>query len=384
MAWVIAALPSLAAAAVSASLAAVVLVTRPDRSQNRRLAWVLFILANTVFWNTGLRPLLDDAAWAFASVCLFFVSVSLLPWTYARFLSTLDTPLARPFSSRWLQVPLALLPVPAVAGLLLAPEAFGPDMGVYADIGAFSWGPPPGLPGMFWAITLYLIGGSLFLAGAVLALASIRHARTPVARRQAKAYAAAFLWHDILMVLLTFGAVLGQRPDGSNPFMEGPFAVPLSWIIPPLALGGLAVLLAYGILQTHLFGIDLKIRFALRQSTVAAIFIAVFFAVSELAAAAFSERWGAGMGIAAAAVLVFAIAPLQRLGERIAGATMPRVEDTPEYRSTRARDLYLAALESACDDGVLSAKERSVLATLQDRLGIGAQEALKMEQSLLR
>ena len=50
------------------------------------------------------------------------------------------------------------------------------------------------------------------------------------------------------------------------------------------ALGTLLAvpLIAYGILRAHLFDIDLRIRWTIKQSTVAAVFVAVFYLVAEI------------------------------------------------------------------------------------------------------
>ena len=59
---------------------------------------------------------------------------------------------------------------------------------------------------------------------------------------------------------------------------------------------------------------------------------------------------------------------------------MPRVQDTPEYRTVRKRAVYRAAVESAMQDGAVTEKERDVLATLADQLGLGAGEARAIER----
>lgn len=62
---------------------------------------------------------------------------------------------------------------------------------------------------------------------------------------------------------------------------------------------------------------------------------------------------------------------------------MPRVQDTDAYRTVRKREVYRAALESAAADGEVTDKERDVLATLQEQLGIAPTDALAMERDVL-
>lgn len=140
-------------------------------------------------------------------------------------------------------------------------------------------------------------------------------------------------------------------------------------------------LLAYAIVRHQLFDIDLKIKWGISRGTLAGIFIAVFFVASEGAEELFSTALGPLWGILGAGLLVFAISPLQRLTERVADAAMPRVKDDPEYRLVRKREVYKAALESALMDGMVTERERSVLATLADELGLSAREALDLERA---
>lgn len=129
--------------------------------------------------------------------------------------------------------------------------------------------------------------------------------------------------------------------------------------------------LLYGILRTHLFDIDLRVKIALGRGTIAAIFLAVFFGVSEGAAAMLTDSTGSAVaGIVAASVLVFFLAPLQRLGDRVASSVMPGVEATPEYLHYRKLAVYRSALESALEDGRITDDERSMLEALAAELSI--------------
>ena len=95
------------------------------------------------------------------------------------------------------------------------------------------------------------------------------------------------------------------------------------------------------------------------------------------------ERVGGwAVGGIAAGLLLFAIARLQRLGDRIANAALPKVPDTAAYRDNRARELYAAAWDAAMKDSNVSEKERDVLSTLQEKLGLTPTEALAIERSV--
>jgi len=77
-------------------------------------------------------------------------------------------------------------------------------------------------------------------------------------------------------------------------------------------------LIAYGILRTHLFDIDLRIRWTIKQSTLAAAVVAIVYLLSEGASRLLSAELGNLAGLLAAALVVFFLAPLQRFAERVA------------------------------------------------------------------
>jgi hypothetical protein len=130
------------------------------------------------------------------------------------------------------------------------------------------------------------------------------------------------------------------------------------------------VLVAYAILRLQYLDLDVKIRWGLSKTTVAALFIAVFFVVSEGAAALFSEQWGTGAGILAAGGLVFGIAPLMRWSDRLAATAIPGATD--------AEAIYLAAFRTAIADGRISAKEEVNLAEVAERLSLGPKRVAEL------
>jgi hypothetical protein len=141
-------------------------------------------------------------------------------------------------------------------------------------------------------------------------------------------------------------------------------------------------LVAYGILRTHLFDIDLRVRWTIKQSTLAAAFVAIMFLISEGADRLLSAELGNFAGLLAAALVVFFLAPLQRFAERVASVAMPNTENTPEYAAYRKMQVYESALADALLEGGISEKERSLLNTLRETLGISATDAASLENDL--
>ncbi len=152
------------------------------------------------------------------------------------------------------------------------------------------------------------------------------------------------------------------------------------------ALGTLLAVpvIAYGILRSHLFDIDLRIRWTIKQSTLATIFVTLIFLISEGADRFLSAELGNFAGLLAAAVVVFFLAPLQRFAESVASVAMPNTKNTLEYAAHRKMQVYEAAVGEAVPDGIISDRERALLNSLRDSLGISATDADALEGELLK
>jgi hypothetical protein len=87
----------------------------------------------------------------------------------------------------------------------------------------------------------------------------------------------------------------------------------------------LAVLIiVYGVLRFNVVGLDLKLKWGVRQSTIAAAFVAGFFVASELTKVFLSDTLGTYAGVAVLGILVFALAPLRRFADAVTRRLFPR------------------------------------------------------------
>lgn len=143
---------------------------------------------------------------------------------------------------------------------------------------------------------------------------------------------------------------------------------------PGIVRGAMVAILAYAILRHQLLGLDLKVRWTIRQSTLGAIFVAAFFVATEGAQLVFGAS-NPYVGIAAAGALVFALAPLQRVAERVANAAVP----APPAANPDHLALYRRQVQIAWMDGSLGANERLMLRELRAGLGIPSEEAERIE-----
>lgn len=149
------------------------------------------------------------------------------------------------------------------------------------------------------------------------------------------------------------------------------------------ALVLLVVVLAYAVLRLGMFGLDVKVRWTLRQSTIGAMFVAVFVVASELAQTLVSDTAGPYLGVFAAGTLVFAMAPLQRVAERIATSAVPLAADASSAVTERT-EAYRSAVAMALADGVLTRDEERHLAKLATALRLGHEEALTIREGVER
>lgn len=271
---------------------------------------------------------------------------------YPRFLAAaLQTPLTRPFATTRMRVALAAFAV----GLL----------GIaFASKGKWVW-------------LLYVALTVLFAFALVASIQAWRTA-TGVTRSRARAFTLAFGIRDACWGFV-YGAAVLEILSGTN---EASGSVAPRFIVYTIGTLVSVPLIAYGILRSHLFDIDLRIRWTIKQSTLAATFVAIVYVISESADRIFSSELGNVAGLLAAAVVVFFLAPLQRFAERVASAAMPRTANTPEYAAFRKLQVYEAALDEALRGGDISPKERAVLNRLRDTLGISSTDAETMEREL--
>lgn len=353
-------------AVVAFGFALVVFFTRPERPQNRRLALVLLLEAITGVGGGGIVYVTTKPSVAFGAQVMTFMAFSLTILAYLAFLATLATPLVRPLRGRLGDLVLVVAAAGTVLVFLLRSPAFtaGVEPAQHA-----AW---EGVEGP-WLFPFVIVPSLAVLFFGLLAAVSMwRRARPggPV-RRQGAAYATAFAVRDagwLLFLVTTFAADWG-------------FGAPTTWIL----FGTQAayyVLLAYGILQTQLFEIDLGIKIALQRSTVVAAFALVFLVASEVVEGLLVvDGWV--FGLAAAVALGLGFRRIEGAAARLADRVMPSVEDTAVYRRERGIELYRAAFESACLDGEVTSKERAVLATLRERLVLDEARARDIERVVL-
>ena len=236
-------------------------------------------------------------------------------------------------------------------------------------------------PMKFGASALYVALALVFWF-ALAASAQAWYLAEGAARTRARWFAIAFGVRDVLWGYVYLETT---RQVWAGTMAEVP-SDPMDPMMLYYALGTLLAvpLIAYGILRAHLFDIDLRIRWTIKQSTLAAAVVTIIYVLSEGASRLLSSELGSVAGLVAAGLVVFFLAPLQRFAERVASNAMPNTQNTPEYAAHRKLQVYESAIAEALQGGGISDKERALLNRLRDTLGIAKADADALERDLQR
>ncbi len=273
---------------------------------------------------------------------------------YPPFLAAaLQTKLTRPFAGKRMRMGLAVVAVALFFAVRLSP----------LDVGA---------------ALLYVMLSLLF--GFTLVASVHAWLVTPpgIARDRARTFALAFGLRDVCWGFV-YGSAIWRIAIGVYGTEHDPDIIYIIYMLGTLLY---IPIIAYGILRTQLFDIDLRIRWTLKQSTLAAAIVAIMFILSEGAERLLSAELGNFWSLIVAALVVFALTPLQRFAERVATVAMPNTQNTPEYKASRKLQVYEAALSEALQEGGISQKERALLVHLRDSLGISASDTEAIEAEL--
>jgi hypothetical protein len=349
------------------ALAVVLFRVGSTGSGSRKLA-ILLVIEGIALITNVVFLYLAEVGWSWehgvmkAGYFVHTVADCLMLVLYPAFLAAaLKTKLTRFFTRKWLRMLIL-----GVAVVLL----LGMSMSIFLGIEI--------IERMSFNVPLYAALSLLFTYAMVASIHAWLTAPPGIVRDKARSFALAFSFRDIcwgFVYAFTIFDVLSETYNASNIYYWVDFIYRLGTLI-------YVPIIAYGILRTQLFDIDLRIRWTIKQSTVASVFIAVMFVVSEGASQFLSDELGAVTGLLAAGVLMFFLAPLQRFAERVASTAMPNTKSTPEYTMFRKMQVYESALiEAHYEDGV-SDRERALLDRLRDSLGVSEADARAMELDL--
>jgi hypothetical protein len=356
-------------AALVLALAAVVLQGGRQNRVNRLAALVLYMEA--VLVGSGSLYAFDPngPAWLYLFSGSLFV---LLTAVYPRLISTLETPLARPFRGR------RGLMICTVYAIVVVPASV---LGGLADVdGAPSWTQTlKPLAGGIATIGVFAGVIALGLYSVLAAVSAFRRAPSgSPQRKRSKSWLIAFGTRDAFWVLhmaavLVIVLMYGETAPAADEI----------WIWgPPAYLLVYAGLLAYGILRAQLFDLDLKIKWGISRGTSATILVVAALVASKIAEAYVTREVSYVAGGIVAGLLLFVVPRLNKIGDKIAQKAIPQATNTSQYIAFRKLEVFQAALQSAMESGGITPKERETLSRLRSKLGISEADAAQVEAEL--
>lgn len=139
-----------------------------------------------------------------------------------------------------------------------------------------------------------------------------------------------------------------------------------------------ASLVAYALVRHQFLDLDLRINWTISRGTVVAVLLATYLTVSNVAENVLDQTLGVVAGGLATAVMLLALKPLERLGDKVAMRLHPRGRvDKMDHEARVA--LFREQAWMVWADGQMARKERLLLDNLRERLGIEIGEAARIE-----
>jgi hypothetical protein len=220
----------------------------------------------------------------------------------------------------------------------------------------------------------------VFLPAAILACLGVYVAWVAARDEDADRRRWARIFLAILAVAAITGAVSAQLVTGEEyHHPEGVFHA--LWDLATICL------LVFAALRFQLFRIELQAKKGLATSLGALLSAGVFVSAEELMQNFIQEQFfsslpGATSIVVSALVAAAAAIPIFGLAEALIQRVFPQIRDTPEYGSERREALYRVAVESAYQDGNITARELSTLQKLRAHLGVTDEEHARIEGSV--
>jgi hypothetical protein len=377
------AIPGFLAMLVAFALAAFVYFAAPGGQQaNRRLSFILLLEGCATGAGNALIYSVDTEPLARASQAVSIAAVLLLPAAYLYFLGTIDSPLSRWLGTRAGDAVTFLVGVGSVGTFFLYPERFlvGAEPVTYANA-RFD-----GILGPWYSNFGYL-RLAILLFSFVVALHAYLRSTTALGKQRAKAFAIAFgVWDASRMItsFLFFAIIPRLSGDSSTISATGTTWIDMFgvWVY-PITMILFAPLLAWGILKTQLFDIDLKIRrFTVNKGFLASGALLCFFVTAQAIESFLGNQLGILGGVIAGG-LFFLLSPIQKAAERLAERATHGAKSVGQMSAKERLHLYQEQLEFAFADGGVSKKERMLLEHLRNRLGVERDAAQKLEKQFL-
>lgn len=252
-----------------------------------------------------------------------------------------------------------------IAGALLL-EAVLDSTTAWSRLAVFGWDASTAVfvkNGWHWTPTIWF---GLGIVPAVIGLGLLgRQLRSNASTR----HQVQVVWGLALLAIAT-GIFVGTSPD----------FIRKEWRLFVLGLWRLVLptLIVIALVKHHLFGIDVRLKTAVKSSTIAAVFGAAFFVGSELLEEVIPIN-NVVLGLLAAGAISLILKPIQTMAHRLAERTFPGVKPFDDMNVKERLLVFQEQAELVWADGMVGDKERSLMERLQARLGIDEQDAKRIE-----
>ncbi|MBI2077085.1 MAG: hypothetical protein HYT80_01760 [Euryarchaeota archaeon] len=203
----------------------------------------------------------------------------------------------------------------------------------------------------------------------------MRHGTDAGARSMARRY----LWGLLMPTITAVGLYVAMylREDAARETIDSVFAGVWRLAMP--------LLITLALVRHQLFGIEVRVRWAVSRGTIAAIFTLAFLVATNVAANLFEAAgWGVVLGGVAAGLLVFGLTPIQRFADSLANAAVPSARAVNRLSGAERIAIYREQAALAWQDGMLSRDERVLLDGLRNRLGLAREDAMRIEEEEAR
>lgn len=336
----------LTAGAAALAMALLVAAASPRRSDNRALA--LLLAVDGAGWLGIAGGLVNLGVAPAVTTVIVRATVAASPWLFALFVvHALDVPLTRPLRRR--------AGTAALGGMaLLVPTLV---LGVLDDV---AW---------YQAVNRYvgLISGPNVAVAAGALAAAVQWTRRSRDPRAAKAYLNAFALRSVALLIL-FGAVLVAK----NLAVDSRLLLVAETVAVSLLVVHIGYLL-YGILSGQVLGLDDKVRATIQKAVVLTTVASIFLILTEGMEILIGVD-SPVLGLLAAVVITLAFLPIHAGAERLARRLLPQAARTPDMPRNERLAWLNKEVRIAMADGRLGEKERLMLESSRQHLGLTEQD----------
>lgn len=146
------------------------------------------------------------------------------------------------------------------------------------------------------------------------------------------------------------------------------------------------VVAAYALVRHQLFEkpVETKFRSRAAMGFLAALVGASFFVASEFAYNLLVPKFGLLVGGVVLLIAIVFLHPLERFGRRLAEIAFPGEPSTATLGAKERHRLFREQMQVAWRDGSITRRERLLLNTLRERLGISIGDATNIEDDVVR